>query len=128
MVEELSSKMKVVWKGRREWFCSWSFTFFKPFFFSSYKVTHGTSLMVQWLRFCAPKTGGTGLIPGPGTRSHMPQLRPRANKLKKKNSNLKCAPLKQSLFSVVRLYEERLPEKRRKLNITPTLFTCVASS
>ena len=121
-------KMKVVWKGRREWFCSWSFTFFKPFFFSSYKVTHGTSLMVQWLRFCAPKTGGTGLIPGPGTRSHMPQLRPRANKLKKKNSNLKCAPLKQSLFSVVRLYEERLPEKRRKLNITPTFFTCVASS
>ena len=26
-------KMKVVWKGRREWFFYWSFTFFKPFFF-----------------------------------------------------------------------------------------------
>ena len=83
-------KMKVVWKGRREWFCSWSFTFFKPFFFSYYKVTHGTSLMVQWLRSCAPNTGGTGLMPGPRTRSHMPQLRPGANKLKKKKQPEMC--------------------------------------
>ena len=27
----------------------------------------GTSLVAQWLRFCAPKTGGLGLIPGHGT-------------------------------------------------------------
>ena len=31
--------------------------------------------MVQWLRLHAPNTGDPGLIPGQGTRSHMPQLR-----------------------------------------------------
>ena len=35
----------------------------------------GTSLMVQWLRFCAPNEGGPGLILGQGTRSHMRQLK-----------------------------------------------------
>ena len=35
----------------------------------------GTSLMVQWLRLQAPSTGGPGLIPGRGTRSHVSQLR-----------------------------------------------------
>ena len=34
----------------------------------------GTSLMVQWLRLHTPNAGGLGLIPGQGTRSHMPQL------------------------------------------------------
>ena len=38
----------------------------------------GTSLVVQWLRLCALHAGGPGLIPGQGTRSHMPQLRPSA--------------------------------------------------
>ena len=33
----------------------------------------GTSLLVQWLRLCAPNAGGLGLIPGQGPRSHMPQ-------------------------------------------------------
>ncbi|TEA30083.1 hypothetical protein DBR06_SOUSAS18210011, partial [Sousa chinensis] len=33
------------------------------------------SLVAQWLRLCAPNAGGPGLIPGQGTRSHMPQLR-----------------------------------------------------
>ena len=33
-----------------------------------------TFLMVQWLRLCAPSTGGPGLIPGQGTRPHMVQL------------------------------------------------------
>ena len=33
------------------------------------------SLMVQWLRLGVPNAGGMGLIPGQGTRSHMPQLR-----------------------------------------------------
>ena len=32
--------------------------------------------MVQWLRLRAPNAGGPGLIPGQGTRSHVPQLRP----------------------------------------------------
>ena len=36
----------------------------------------GTSLVVQWLRLSTPSAGGPGLIPGQGTRSHMPQLRP----------------------------------------------------
>ena len=31
--------------------------------------------MVWWLRVHAPSAGGLGLIPGQGTRSHMPQLR-----------------------------------------------------
>ena len=31
----------------------------------------GSSLVAQWLRLCAPNTGGPGLIPGRGTRSHM---------------------------------------------------------
>ena len=31
----------------------------------------GTSLVVQWLRLCAPHAGGLGLIPGQGTRSYM---------------------------------------------------------
>ena len=35
----------------------------------------GTSLVVQWLRLCAPSARGPGSIPGQGTRSHIPQLR-----------------------------------------------------
>ena len=31
--------------------------------------------MVQQLSLCAPNAGGLGLIPGQGTRSHMPQLK-----------------------------------------------------
>ena len=34
-------------------------------------VSFGTSLMVQWLRLCAPNADGLGSIPGWGTRSHM---------------------------------------------------------
>ena len=43
----------------------------------------GTSLVVQWLRLCAPNAGGPGLIPGQGTISHIPQLRVRMLQLKK---------------------------------------------
>ena len=39
-----------------------------------FKNNLGASLLVQWLRLCAPKTGGLGSIPGQGTRSHTPQL------------------------------------------------------
>ena len=35
----------------------------------------GTPLVVQWLRVQAPKARTLGLIPGQGTRFHMPQLR-----------------------------------------------------
>ena len=33
-----------------------------------------TSLVVQWLRFCAPKAGSLGSLSRQGIRSHMPQL------------------------------------------------------
>ena len=35
---------------------------------------YGTSLVVQWLRLCAPNTGAPRSIPSQGTRSHMLQL------------------------------------------------------
>ena len=38
------------------------------------RVKLGTSLVIQWLRLCVPKAGGPGLIPGQGTRSHIPHL------------------------------------------------------
>ena len=40
----------------------------------------GTSLAAHWLRLRTSKAGGVGLIPGQGTRSHMPQLRPGTDK------------------------------------------------
>ena len=36
---------------------------------------NGTSLVVQWLRLCAPNAGGLGSILGQGTKFHMLQLR-----------------------------------------------------
>ena len=35
----------------------------------------GTSLVVEWLRLCAPNSGGLGSIPGQGTTSHTLQLK-----------------------------------------------------
>ena len=40
----------------------------------------GTSLVVQWLRLHTPNARGSSPIPGQGTRSRMPQLRPSAAK------------------------------------------------
>ena len=40
-----------------------------------YKNDTGTSLGVQWLRLQALNAGGQDLVPGQGTRFHMPQLR-----------------------------------------------------
>ena len=34
----------------------------------SIKALNGTSLAIQWLRLCASTAGGTGLIPGQGTK------------------------------------------------------------
>ena len=48
----------------------------------------GTSLVVQWLRLCAPRAGGLGWIPVWGTGSHMLQQRPCAAKKKKKPHSL----------------------------------------
>ena len=36
------------------------------------KSGQGTSLLVQWLRLHARNERGPGLIPGQGTRSHVP--------------------------------------------------------
>ena len=33
--------------------------------------SQGTSLVGQWLKLCAPNAGGSGSIPGRGTRSHV---------------------------------------------------------
>ena len=46
----------------------------------SQKWDSGTSLVIQWLRLQAPSAGGLGSSPHQGTRSHMPQLRPSADK------------------------------------------------
>ena len=46
------------------------------------KTTSAASLVVHWLRFQAPSVGDPGLIPGQGTRPHMPQLRVRMRPLK----------------------------------------------
>ena len=39
------------------------------------KGDRGTSLVAQWPRPHAPNAGGSGSIPGQGTRSHMQQLK-----------------------------------------------------
>ena len=35
---------------------------------SSLQLRVGASLLVQWLRLCAPSAGGAGSIPGQGTK------------------------------------------------------------
>ena len=49
--------------------------FFQPVYTKTFT---GTSLVVQWLRLQAPNARGPSSIPGQGTISHMPQLRPGA--------------------------------------------------
>ena len=51
--------------------------------------TGGTSLAVQWLRRCDPNRGAQVLIPGQGTRTHVPQLRPGTAKSINKNKSFK---------------------------------------
>ena len=45
-----------------------------------FPVVEATGQAVQWLKLHTPNAGGPGLIPGWGTRSHMPLLRPGAAK------------------------------------------------
>ena len=42
---------------------------------TSRNVKLGTSLVVQWLRFCIHNAGSPGSSPGQGNRSHMLQLK-----------------------------------------------------
>ena len=53
-----------------------------PIFNTAYKIWHQTSLVVQWLRLHAPNAEDQGLIPGQGSRSHMPKLRAQMLQLK----------------------------------------------
>ena len=46
----------------------YSFYYIKVIQFHPIKIAPGISLAVQWLRLCAPNAGGTGLIPGWGTK------------------------------------------------------------
>ena len=46
------------------------------------ETIQGTSLVVQWLRLCAPNAGGPGSIPGQGTRSCTWQRRSRVLQLR----------------------------------------------
>ena len=59
------SFLKPLGTVRRESFC-----------FPSKPGPQGTSLVAQWLRLWAPKSGGLGSITGQGTRFHRPQVRP----------------------------------------------------
>ena len=43
-----------------------------------FKIFPGTSLVVQWLRLCAPNAGATGLIPG--RESKVPHAAQRSQK------------------------------------------------
>ena len=52
--------------------CGRYYAWIQPLLLS--KNQWGTCLVVQWLRRCTPKTGGSGSIPGQGTRSQMLQV------------------------------------------------------
>ena len=75
----------------------------------SYSVKNcagGTSLVVQWLRLCTPNSGGLGLIPDLGARSHMPQLRACMPHLKKS-----CTP--QQISGVLQLRPGTAKKKKK---------------
>ena len=51
--------------------------------------------LVQWVGLCTHIAGGPGLIPGQGTRSHTPKIRPGTDKkTNKKNSSANRCALK----------------------------------
>ena len=64
--------------------------------------------MIQWPRLHAPNAGGPGLIPGQGTRFHMPQL-----KISHSHATIKTllrsfnGPEPGSLESMIRKVKER---------------------
>ena len=61
---------KFSWSIKNPWWCAGS-----QLHYSLQNQFQGTSLVVQWLRFQAPRPGGPSSIPGQGTRSHMLQRR-----------------------------------------------------
>ena len=57
-----------------------------------FKILSGTSLVVRWLRLCAPNAGGPGSIPGLGTRPHVPRLRAHRLQLRELNAATQTWP------------------------------------
>ena len=51
-------------------------------YYSALKRKRGTSLVVRWLRLCAPTAGGTGSISGGGTKIPHAAYRGQRNKTK----------------------------------------------
>ena len=63
-------------------FYFYTFLYFPPYayvtvgcHFHAWRDTEGASMVVQWLRLCAPNGEGLGSIPGQGTRQCMLQLK-----------------------------------------------------
>ena len=61
------------------------------------KYNSGASLVAHWLRLCAPKAWGLGLIPGQGTRSHMAQLK-RSCTLQERSQMLQLSQINTFFF------------------------------
>ena len=53
----------------------------------------GTSLVVHWLRLCAPNAWGLSLIPGQETRLHVPQL-----KIPRATTKTRCSQIHKYFF------------------------------
>ena len=79
----------------------------------------GTSLVVQWLRFCASSGGGPGSIPGQGTRSHMLWLRVHMLKLKILHATAKTQHKKKKKK---KKFKEN---KRKKIRIRGNCLQCL---
>ena len=67
------------------------------FFSCLNQVSCVTSLVVQWLRLCAPNAGGPGSVPGQGIRSHMLQRR---SKIPRATTKTQCSQIKKYLKSI----------------------------
>ena len=67
------------------------------FFSCLNQVSCVTSLVVQWLRLCAPNAGGPGSVPGQGTRSHMLQRR---SKIPHATTKTQCSQISKYLKSI----------------------------
>ena len=64
--------------------------------------------MVQRLRLHAPNAGGPGSIPGQGTRSHIPQIRPGAAK-QITTFSFKISISKKKIYQFKTIFKKRKP-------------------
>ena len=77
----------------------------------------GTPLAVQWLSFPTPNAGSLGWIPGPGTRSHMPQLRVHVLQLKILHAATK------TWHSQINIKTTHTQKKKADLFLVPDCYT-----